>query len=323
MKSQKHLLVTFLFVFICFLTYGQKSLTKLNKNINIDASGLMHELNATADSVYLHSTTQILRVSFLSREGKSSKQIDVGNTKKVVIPLYHFDKGIYTVAVYTEEKIIAFDFNRLETIVKPDGAEDDLAESILRGSLSEEEQLARNMKPRKKPASITAKPKDAIAKVSKPKRQTTKPKVASVSKSKKDSNKTTANSKVASVSKTKKANTSRSTSRNTVAKIDKKVPVIKKPRSQPKPKAKVVIERIKTEPNTQIANRTPIKRPDILNSRRKSKRTATPKAPTKTTLGEKRVIQYDITTFDDDSVEKQSRADYRKNNLRPNGKKYD
>ncbi|WP_452219825.1 hypothetical protein [Lacinutrix salivirga] len=321
MKSQKNLLTTLLFVSICYLTFSQNSLTKLNKNINIDATGLRHELNATADSVYLHSTTQILRVSFLSHEGKSSQQIDIGTTEKVVIPLYHFEKGRYTVAVYTEEKIIAFDFNRLITIVKPDGAEDDLAESILRGSLSEEEQLARNMKPRKKPASVTPKPKEVIAKVSKPKVPIKKP-----VKSKQETVKSSP-SIASSSSKPKKApqkvEDTKRVSQQTVAKINKKKPVIKRPRVQTKPNPEVVVRHIKTNPKTQVADRETVKRPDVLNSRDKNRRNSTPKGPVKTTIGEKRVIEYDITTYNDGSVDKQSREDYRKNNLRPNGKKYD
>ena len=78
----------------------------------------------------------------------ASGNIDIAS-KQVNIPLYHFAEGRYTIAVYTEDLIIAFDINRLLPIVKEKGSIDDLEESTLRASLTNKELVDRNMEPSK------------------------------------------------------------------------------------------------------------------------------------------------------------------------------
>ena len=92
------------------------------------------------------SDKSILRVSFLSHAQKETVMVDLDN-KSAKIPLHHLAKGRYTIAVYREDMIIAFDIVRQKEILAVDNSVTDLEESILRSSLSQEEQEKRFIKP--------------------------------------------------------------------------------------------------------------------------------------------------------------------------------
>ncbi|WAC03335.1 hypothetical protein N7U66_07280 [Lacinutrix neustonica] len=130
----------------------QDSITTIEKNVNDEALSLEQTLNATLDTLFLKSETDIYRVTFLNHDEDGSETIEIGS-QEVKIPLYHFKTGRYTIAVYTDDKIIAIGANRLGDIPLPEAGITDLEESILRSSLSEKEQLARNIRPleKKKP----------------------------------------------------------------------------------------------------------------------------------------------------------------------------
>lgn len=97
----------------------------------------------------MKSDKQIYRISFLSHKQKESVEIDLGSLE-ANIPLYHFEEGRYTVAVYREDMIIAFDIVREKPISLPKDAVPDLEKSILLSSLPEEDLYKRNLKPRPK-----------------------------------------------------------------------------------------------------------------------------------------------------------------------------
>ncbi|WP_197077364.1 hypothetical protein [Lacinutrix sp. Hel_I_90] len=132
----------------------QTPITIIEKNVHDDAIGLEQYLNPTSDTLFLKSETDILKVTFLNHNEKGSKIIEIGS-REVKIPLYHFKTGRYTIAVYTDDKIIAIGANRLSDISLPEADIADLEESILRSSLSEQEQLARNIKPIEKKKQTT------------------------------------------------------------------------------------------------------------------------------------------------------------------------
>lgn len=147
MKIVKNIGVLLFTVAFSTFSLAQPPATMLNKNRNDKANGLVQELNKVADTLFLKSDKDILRVNFLSHSTKEKLQVDVG-TANISIPLYHFGKGRYTIAVYREDKIIAFDINRIRDILTPDGASDNFEESMLEASLSDNEKVKRGMKKR-------------------------------------------------------------------------------------------------------------------------------------------------------------------------------
>jgi len=163
MKSLKNL---FLLTFILILSvsaYGQQAaLTNIQKNVNKQAAGLEQLLNFTLDTLTLKSDKNILRVTFLSHDEKDSVIVDI-DAPEVKIPLYHFKKGRYTIAVYKEDKMIVLSIKRVEDIARPKNAIADLEESILRSSLSKDEQIARNIKPLNKKPKVTKNPGTRVA----------------------------------------------------------------------------------------------------------------------------------------------------------------
>lgn len=160
---------------ICFILFAltisltgnsqQHPITIIEKNFNEEAISLEQTLNATLDTLFLKSETDISRVTFLNHDEDGSEIIEIGS-REVKIPLYHFKTGRYTIAVYTGDKIIAIGANRLSDIPLPEAGITDLEESILRSSLSKNEQLARNIKPLEKKKQL-AKPSPLINQKSK------------------------------------------------------------------------------------------------------------------------------------------------------------
>ncbi|MBB3124997.1 hypothetical protein FHS04_002529 [Mesoflavibacter sabulilitoris] len=142
---QKTLLFAALFV-LTFSVTAQEKFTLIHKNKNSSALGLKHDLNKVGDTILMTSDKSILRVSFLSHAQKETVMVDLDN-KSAKIPLHHLAKGRYTIAVYREDMIIAFDIVRQKEILAVDNSVTDLEESILRSSLSQEEQEKRFIKP--------------------------------------------------------------------------------------------------------------------------------------------------------------------------------
>lgn len=282
MKNLKILTLLTFALLLSMFSYGQQqALTNIQKNINKDAAGLEQLLNFTLDTLTLRSDKNILRVTFLSHDEKDSVIMDV-DAPEIKIPLYHFKKGRYTIAVYREDKIIALGVKRVEDIPRPENAIADLEESILRASLSEEEQIARNIKPLKKKPEAT-KEKDTRVAVAKPK----------VTREKTIREKTTPERPV---------NTRKQREPKVVSNVNKKNAFeIAAEREAARNAA-----RLKEEKSRDVAEVEKPKRPER-----------------PTTLIEVKKVTYNLSVIDGKNVEKQTREDYRKNNLRPNGTRYD
>lgn len=296
MKNLKSLYLLLFALMLSSLSYGQqqRALTTIQENVNKSALGLEQRLNYSLDTLTLRSTSDILRVTFLDHTAKDSHIIDVG-AKEIKIPLYHFKKGRYTIAVYTQSKIIALGANRLSDIPVPDGAVADLEESILRSSLTDDQLAARNIKPReKKKPKVAPKPEPKVA--------VAKPKPKQVAKEKKP--------------------------KAVVPVKDKRVAVAK-----PKPKAKkkkrgskgksafaAALEKKKSAP-VAVAKPKPEKKFS------KIKDSKDPDADKQDaslgTLLTVKKVTYNLTNASNGSQERQTREEYRANNLRPNGLPYD
>ena len=128
----KYLQKTLLFAALFALTFSvtaQEKFTLIHKNKNSSALGLKHDLNKVGDTILMISDKSILRVSFLSHAQKETVMVDLDN-KRAIIPLHHLAKGRYTIAVYREDMIIAFDIVRQKEILAVDNSITDLEESI-------------------------------------------------------------------------------------------------------------------------------------------------------------------------------------------------
>ncbi len=141
----KVLLFTFLFGLVTFVT-AQEHYTVLHKNYNLFASGIEHNLNQTADTLLLQSDKSVLKVSFLSHEKNKTERIDV-NSKQVKVPLHYLSEGRYTIAVYREDIIVAFGIERKFKIEVSENVIEDFEEGVLQASLSKEERERRHLKP--------------------------------------------------------------------------------------------------------------------------------------------------------------------------------
>ncbi|WP_290696455.1 hypothetical protein [Lacinutrix sp.] len=274
----KNLTLLILALFLSLSSYSQKkAVTDIQKNVNEQAAGLEQSLNFALDTLTLKSDKNILRVTFLSHDEKDSVIIDV-DAPEIKIPLYHFKKGRYTIAVYREDKIIALGVKRVDDIARPENAIADLEESILRSSLSEKEQVARNIKPLKKKPRVT-KEKDTRVAVAKPR----------VTRKKATPNKQPV--------KTRKQREPR-----VVSNVNKKnVFEIAAEREEAKKAA-----RLKNEKDRAVAKNT-----RVVNK------------PTRaSTMIVVKKVTYNLSNENNKNIEKETRAEYREKNLRPNGTRY-
>lgn len=145
MKKHTSIFTLFLALLIGVFGYSQNNIyTVLEKNTNDNNLGLKQALNRNLDTLILKSDQQILRIRFLSHVQEETISVDVVS-KIVRVPLYHFDKGRYTIAVYNGPKIVVLGFNRLLTIDKPEDIELDLEKSILRASLPLAELISKGL----------------------------------------------------------------------------------------------------------------------------------------------------------------------------------
>ncbi|AUC80808.1 hypothetical protein [Lacinutrix sp. Bg11-31] len=333
MKNLKVLTLLSFALLSSLFTYGQQqALTNIQKNINKDAAGLEQLLNFTLDTLTLKSDKNILRVTFLSHDEKDSIIIDV-DAPEIKIPLYHLKKGRYTIAVYREDKIIALGVKRVEDIPRPKNAIDDLEESILRSSLSEEEQIARNIKPLKKKPQVTKEEDTRVAVVkSREKKADTRVEVVKSRKKKKDT-------RVAVVEPSEKKEDARDVKSREKKEVDTAVAVAK-PRVAKEEIIAKIPARTRKEKETRVVSNVNKKNVfEIAAEREEAKRIArlknekdnpvaevVQKSPEKqpTTLIEVKKVTYNLSQPDNDkTIEKQTREDYRANNLRPNGTRYE
>lgn len=97
---------------ICLLlsistTFAQTSYAKIEKNYNVRASSLTHELNTTKDTLYLKSVSKITQV--YSINSKYKREIDVYlNTNNYKLPLNNLTVGKHLLVVGESPKKIVF-----------------------------------------------------------------------------------------------------------------------------------------------------------------------------------------------------------------------
>ncbi len=301
-----------------------RSRTTIVENVNATKAGLVHVLNRTGDTIILKSSTPIFRFSFLFHTQKESVLMDL-DSKEAKIPLHHFEVGRYTVVAYREDAVYPISLNRVEVINKPADAIADLEEDILRASLSKDEQRKRNIKPRVAPERDTR-----LAEVT----------------SKQNRAETEAKEREQRELIKRQADDAAKRERALAeAEAEKQRALIKKEAEEKAKKEHALAEanRVRAEKEkaerqlAQIeANRKAIKEREIAEARNQELRAiaeAERKASNKTVADntssrpnseiDKKSIKYNISIINDDSVDKQTREDYRKQNLRPNGKAYD
>lgn len=350
MRALKILYLFLLAMLLSFNGFSQSATSVLTKNINNNAFDLTQELNAAHDTLRLKSGKDILRVSFLSHKNKKTVQIDLG-VKEINIPLYHFAVGRYTVAVYREDKIIALGIDRVLPITKAGNAIVDLEESTLRASLSKAEQESRNMKPLpsdirlvestvpKKP-SVTEEISNAIAS------RNTNPGFVPEEKEEKvvetpKEDKVVEDQKVVEIPEKKASikpkpevvvTAPKKPEYSKVIVVDKpknKKPVKKHAKTYNNKKSPIMIAAEKEEAAKKhnkengalVSKGNTISKKDLASVNEDLKTIAEKeKAKTKPKL---KKVSYNLSDLDNDGIDKQSRESYRKNNLRPNGKKYD
>ena len=316
----KRLKIVYLFIFALFLSLSaysqQRALTSIDKNVNDRAADLEQKLNFTLDTLTLRHPDNIYRVTILSHDEKDSIIIDVDN-EEVRIPLYHLKKGRYTISIQTPTQMLIVGATRLSNIPVPKGAIADLEESILRSSLSEEEQLNRNIKPLRKKILISNDDDTRLAEA-KPKAETMN-KINKVDRTK--SKKKAVVTKPKRVTKTKnekavKAKTDRVAAvkpKKTKTKSKRKTK--KRPHLNQKSAFAIAVERKEAEKKKEF---TAVKRAD------KGEDIVVTKAEeSQGTLLVVKKVTYNLSKMDNDkTVKRQSREEYRANNLRPNGKRY-
>lgn len=270
------------------------SYSKILRNVNPDAEKLYHDLNASKDSLELrHDEEKILRVQFLSHKGNDKKKYDYGKSK-VSVPLSNLGVGRYTVAIYIGNgQVIVHGLVRLLPIPTKDIRKD--AEDLRIAKLKTSEKI--NVLKRVTKAAPVPKKEVAVAVVLE-KKKTTRV-ISNPSKTKKA---------VASAkpkykpSKTKKAVAS--------AKPKRKVPS--------KPKGPTLAEKLRNRAKRNALAAVEAKKEEI--RQRKLDKEIRDSAPENLNVTK---VSYNLSNAESKTMSKQSRAEYRKNNLRPNGQPYD
>ncbi|MCX7550571.1 hypothetical protein [Xanthomarina sp. F2636L] len=103
----KSLLLTFYLVVFTSSVFSQTAFAKIEKNRNLTANSLFHELNATKDSLLLKSNMKISHVYSINSEYK--REIDVYlNDTNLQIPLTNLSQGKHVMVVNLTPKKIIF-----------------------------------------------------------------------------------------------------------------------------------------------------------------------------------------------------------------------
>ena len=303
-----------------------RSRTTITENVNATKAGLVHVLNRTGDTIILKSSTQIFRFSFLFHSQKESVLMDLGS-KEARIPLHHFEVGRYTVVAYREDAVYPISLNRIESIAKPTNAIADLEEDVLRASLPAEELLKRNIKPRgyKKDdtrlASANSKPSRA-EKEAKERAERERIQREGDAKAKKER----------AVAEVKERELKERLKKEAADKSRKEHALAEANRAKAaKDKADKQLAQIE-------ANRQAIKDREIAEAKREKQRAlaladaerkkqerdvAEHNSDRSSDPIEVKEVKYNISDINNGGLDKQTREEYRKENLRPNGKKYD
>lgn len=87
--------------------FAQDSFATIKKNVNIEASGLYHDLNKTKDTLLLKSDKKINYVYSINKEYRREVD-DYVNAKYYKVPLKNLSKGKHLFVVQQSPVIIVF-----------------------------------------------------------------------------------------------------------------------------------------------------------------------------------------------------------------------
>ena len=160
-------LYTIVFLLLTMLSYCQKS--TLLQNVNIRAEELKHSLNKTGDSLILEAERTIYRVEIFNRDFEKSLMV---KDYKIKIPLRDIPVGRFVIEAVMPDRLIVITLLRNEIIDHPTNA----PRTPRKVSLFGDTTLASNEKPTSEPKINTTEPK--LAEVSDTKKATTKEEVA-------------------------------------------------------------------------------------------------------------------------------------------------
>tara|TARA_B100001059_G_scaffold233874_1_gene274953 strand:- start:1372 stop:2316 length:945 start_codon:yes stop_codon:yes gene_type:complete len=300
--------------------------TTIVENVNATKAGLVHVLNRTGDTIILKSSSSIYRFSFLYHSQKESVLMDL-DSKEAKIPLHHFEVGQYTVVAYREDAVYPISLNRVGAITKPIDAIADLEEDVLRASLSNDEQRKRNIKPRHNASSDTrlasvankskeaaeAKEREQRALIKRAAEDTARKNQALAEAKQKEQEQRELIKKEAearskqehALAEANRAKAEREKADRQLAQIEANKQAIKERALAEKRREELraIAEAERKEADARIANVQTV--------------------TTEDNKLEKKEVKYNISVIQDGSVEKQTREEYRKENLRPNGLPYE
>jgi len=103
----KSILLTFSLVILTNTAFSQASFATLEKNRNILASSLFHELNKSKDTLLLRSNSEISHVYSLNSENEKEIDVYISETD-VKIPLSKLSQGKHVIVVDQTPKKILF-----------------------------------------------------------------------------------------------------------------------------------------------------------------------------------------------------------------------
>ncbi len=299
MSSHKTLYLFLCSILLSFNSYSQEPATLIEKNIM--RTSLLQTLNEAKDTLTLKNESDILRVTFINHKNDRETVVDI-MSKEVKIPLYHFEVGRFTISTYIDNDIVLLGMTRVSNIRTPKDATVDLEESILRSSLSEEEQVYRNLKPLKPNAG-------AVAKSNPEKTRKAKPKAL-------DAKMNVRESRIAELERKRKEKL-----KKRKAIIERKIRArkSKKIKNEKTKEGLLALSTKKevTEKEDIIAEASDTK--EVIDNDKRTGRLASGKRREI----EQEKVSYNISVARDETVMIQTREEYRKNHLRPNGKKYD
>ncbi|WP_292949788.1 hypothetical protein [Olleya sp. UBA1516] len=325
MIRQKITFLLFLMLMLSTSVFSQVK-TTIVENVNATKAGLVHVLNRTGDTIILKSSSSIYRFSFLYHSQKESVLMDL-DSKEAKIPLHHFEVGQYTVVAYREDAVYPISLNRVGAITKPIDAIADLEEDVLRASLSNDEQRKRNIKPRHNASSDTrlasvankskeaaeAKEREQRALIKRAAEDTARKNQALAEAKQKEQEQRELIKKEAearskqehALAEANRAKAEREKADRQLAQIEANKQAIKERALAEKRREELraIAEAERKEADARIANVQTV--------------------TTEDNKLEKKEVKYNISVIQDGSVEKQTREEYRKENLRPNGLPYE
>ncbi|TVZ47263.1 hypothetical protein [Olleya sp. Hel_I_94] len=325
MSRQKITFLLFLMLMLSTSVFSQVK-TTIVENVNATKAGLVHVLNRTGDTIILKSSSSIYRFSFLYHSQKESVLMDL-DSKEAKIPLHHFEVGQYTVVAYREDAVYPISLNRVGAITKPIDAIADLEEDVLRASLSNDEQRKRNIKPRHNASSDTrlasvankrkeaaeAKEREQRALIKRAAEDTARKNQALAEAKQKEQEQRELIKKEAearskqehALAEANRAKAEREKADRQLAQIEANKQAIKERALAEKRREELraIAEAERKEADARIANVQTV--------------------ATEDNKHEKKEVKYNISVIQDGSVEKQTREEYRKENLRPNGLPYE